>query len=257
MKDDVDGKTKLPVRRSESLPIPSDNPGTEGVISSAVSGFVSDMRRRAFSKRASETHAHADLLDARSRLATSFETLTRRTNRLRDLPNILEEDQFIRDEERKDGAHRRAVAALHRQQEIEREHAALGRARMERDLDYHKTLADKQADVEGAQARRIRSNFYRKLQATLVPVREKRLKHLYETGAIDAELDRIVAESERDDKSRKRQRGKESSATFSLDPFIEELNEEIANAQANHATDEELAMLYRFRARLKSRRAES
>ena len=135
MKDDADGKTKLPVRRGESLPIPSDNPGTDGVISSAVSGFVSDMRRRALSKRASETHAHADLLDARSRLATSFETLRRRIDRLRDLPNILKEDQTTRDEEQTEAAHRREVAALHRQQEIERERAALERTRMERDLD--------------------------------------------------------------------------------------------------------------------------
>ena len=68
---------------------------------------------------------------------------------------------------------------------------------MERDLDYHKTLADKQADVEGAQARRsVRISIEScKRHSCLF---EKRLKHMYETGAIDAELDRIVAESERD-----------------------------------------------------------
>ncbi len=89
----------------------------------------------------------------------------------------------------------------------------------------------------------------------LVPIREKRLKHLYETGAIDAELERIIAESERDEQLRKQAGAEDQSAGAStLDQLIEELNEQIENAQETHASDEELAVLFRLRAQLKSKR---
>ncbi len=166
---DGDRTPKLPTRREEALPVPADNPSTDGVVSSAASGFLSDMRARALSKRAAQTHAHAGLLDARSRLAESAETLQRRIGRLHDLPNIIAEDHEVREDERIQAAHKREIAALRRQQELERERAALERGRMERDLDYHLTQATKQSEVEEQQAKRVRAVFYRKLQRCSCP----------------------------------------------------------------------------------------
>ena len=256
---DEPGKTsKLPAHLQSKLPAASADMHSpvdgRSIVGKFFSGIVARLNKRTLDDGKAEVKAQTAFIEAKGELADAAVVTLRKVNRYRiDTPSILENDRQDHADQLREAENQRKLAELRRQAELESAQRALERSRMEGDLDYHKSLASKQAEVAEANARRIRSEFYRRLQTLLVPIREKRLTNLYETGAIDAELDRMVAEGEREQKNGKTSTG-QSVKKETIDQLIAEINEQITLAHATHASEAELGVLYQFLSRLKAKR---
>ena len=94
-------------------------PAVNGIVQSAISGFMADMRRRSLQKHGQAVGAFADLQSERTRVVRNTIELASEVGRLEDLDNTLLAEQRARDEEREEAEHKRWLNARRRARERE------------------------------------------------------------------------------------------------------------------------------------------
>jgi hypothetical protein len=186
------------------------------------------------------------ILDAERRIA----------NYLEHRDDLIQDDHETHRDEMEERRHQRELNRRRREQTLRALDGADARGAMERGYDDQVVEEAKKAALAQAKWERTRAEWGLEAFAQSMPLRKERLEHLYKTGALDAEIDALIREGSRDEQRHSNvSQGStgSSDAVATIEQLLAELNQEIENAHATHASDDELAVLYAFRSRLNAR----
>lgn len=175
--------------------------------------------------------------------------------------DILENDHQDHLARMEDARVERELNQKVREERLRSMQAATERAAVERAFDHKILVQAKEAELAQAEWKAAHAQWGRDAFNQTLGYRRERLDHLYKTGAIDKEIDRLVAESLRDEalggsKPAERMGAEphaDQTAIAVLEQMLVELDQEIEIAQATHASDEQKAALYALRGRLKAK----
>lgn len=255
---------KLPVPRKEPLPPVSETPGylttpgaRGGWLSRTVGRLVHTHRTRTVVAATDEAKAVRDNLQAHEEVYRQALRTAAAADAFRyDTPRVIDNNRANTDHFMVEEETRRQIEAEESAQRLAGVKGRARRNRVQADYDDQIALHNNEAALADARMRAERARWGHEAFRQSLPFRRERITHLYKTGALDAELDRIVSEGERDAQLRQggaRDAGADERAANMLELLLAELNQEIENAHANHESDELLAALHGFRARVSAR----
>lgn len=132
--------------------------------------------------------------------------------------------------------------------------------RLQRDYDQKIAVETNETALAQAQWQTARARWGRDAFEQSMPFRKERIEHLYKTGTLDAEIERLISEGSRDkqrvDNAPKLARpAPGEGSTQMIEQLLAELDQEIETAHATHASDDHKAALYAMRARLSAKLA--
>lgn len=256
---------KLPARRVETPPSISETPGylttpaaQGGWLGRTIGRLVHGHRARTVRAATDEAQAVRDNLEAHEEVyRQAMRTAAAADSFHYDTPRIIANNRANTD-------HFMTQEDLRRQIETEDSRQTLAgirsrgrRSAMQSDYDDQIAVANNEEKLADARMRALRAQWGHDAFRQTLPLRRERIEHLYKSGALDAELDRIVSEGERDAQLRHGTRGGANDGADTertvLEQTLAELNLEIENARATHASDEVLAALHSFRAKVSAR----
>lgn len=256
---------KLPAKRTEPLPPASETPGYLTTPAARRNWFGRTFGRLLHDHRARTIRSATNEVDATRENLKALEDLhiqAGRTARAVDdfhyaTPRIIANDRANTDHSMAEASIRRQIEAEESAQRLAEAKARGQRGRVQGDYDDQIAVFNNEEKLADARMRAERAQWGLDAFRRSMPFRRDRIEHLYKTGALNAELDRIILESERDAQLRQ---GAARDGSDGLDAqgavfeqMLAELNQEIENAHATHAGDEVLAALHSFRAKVSAR----
>jgi hypothetical protein len=264
MGDPMSDDKKLPVRQLSGVPVQArDEYLTSPVrgrslLGRAVSRFVARLNTSTINANTEEVQALTEYAKERGALADTMLDAERRiAHYIGHRDDIIEDDHEVHLDQMQENKHQRDLNRRRREQTTRALDAAASRGEMEQGFDHQIAAETKKAALAQAKWQTARAEWGHDAFAQSMPFRKERIEHLYKTGALDAEIERLITESGRDEQ--RRRNSPEGSASSSQDvattieQLLAELNQEIENAHATHASDDQLAVLYAFRSRLSAK----
>jgi hypothetical protein len=249
-----------PARQTVLAPLqPNQRARRRGYLTGMTSIFGLRWERRYFREQAETTQAAREVITEQTLYLQQYQKKEEELDRLRDLPNRLDEQQREREHQRETAAGNRELAALRQRQELAAAHADTERLAMERDLKYRTTLAKNQTALLEAQQRRWFTERtherLRLLDPLLQPLRIKRTVELFETGALGAEVDRLLVEEQRNQQSGAVAGTPAPPLTEKdkIEALMAAVDIELANLIQSGASEEEKEVLRNFHRKLSMR----
>lgn len=262
--NDEDPKKSLTVPQPVSAPTrgpsypqsPLQNTGLTGRL---WSRFVSKLNTKTIEANTDEIRAFRGYVDERGELAKSmlktdrvvFDYVEHRDDYLRD----DHADHLDRMEEKE---HQRQLNRRRREETMRALDANSAQSAMQHAFDHKIAVQNNEAALAETEWRAAHAQWGRDAFQQTLGHRRERLDHLYKTGAIDKEIDRLLSESLRDEQLSAHNRNggisPRDSAILSgvavLEQMLAELDHELQLAHATHASDDHKAALYAMRSRL-------
>jgi hypothetical protein len=255
----VSGKPPAVTAQGHDPAYPQSPLQNRGLTGRLWSRFVSKLNTKTIEANAAEVRAHTDYANARGELAQSmlradravFDYVEHRDDYLRD----DHEDHLNRMEER---AHQRELDRIRRAETMRALKADSEQSAMQRNFDHKIAVQNNEAELAEAQWRAAHAQWGRDAFQQTLGYRRERLDHLYKTGALEKEIDRLLSESLRDEQLATQNRNggisNQDGATLSrlavLEQMLAEVDQELELAHATHASDSNKAALYDLRSRL-------
>lgn len=267
--DEKDDDKRLPVIRTPPAVPTSRGPAYpqspvqhRSLAGRLWSRFVSTMNTKTIDANRVEVQALTNYADARGALAQAmlradravFDYVEHRDDYLRedhaDFLNSMEEKEHQRELDR-----RRRAATLRALD------ADATQSAMQREYDHKIAVETNEAALAEAQWKAAHAQWGRDAFQQTLGFRRERLDHLYKTGAIEKEIDRLISESLRDEQLAAHNRsaglapqhGNVVSSIAVLEQWLGELDQELEIAHATHASDDHKAALYALRSRLSAK----
>lgn len=230
-----------------------------GLTGRLWSRFVAKLNTKTIEANAAEVRALTDYANARGELAQSmlrtdravFDYVEHRDDYLRD----DHEDHLNRMEEK---AHQRERDRIRRAETMRALKANAEQSAMQRNYDHKIAVQNNEAALAEAQWSAAHAQWGRDAFQQTLGYRRERLDHLYKTGALEKEIDRLLSESLRDEQLAAQNRnggvsaqdGAVLSRLAVLEQMLAEVDQELELAHATHASDSNKAALYDLRSRL-------
>jgi hypothetical protein len=256
--DDTGDKKSLTVSGPRGAPAYPQSPlQNRGLPGRLWSRFVAKLNTKTIEANTGELKALDDYVTVRGELAKSM----LRTDRAV-FDYVEHRDDYLRDDHEAhldrmaENEHQRQLNRLRREETLRAVTADSERAAMQRNFDHKIVVQNNEAALAEAEWKAAHAQWGRDAFLETLGHRRERLDHLYKTGAIDKEIDRLIAESLRDEQLGATRQNVGTSATPDLssiailEQMLAELDHEIELAHATHASDDHKAALYAMRSRL-------
>lgn len=230
------------------------------LLGRVASAFVSRLNARMLHDNTEEVSARIAYAREHGELADAMLEAERKVaHYINHRDDIIEDDHAAHLDGMEENEHGRELNRRRRQGTIAALDAQAGCAATEAGYDMKIMIATKEAALAEAQAKAERAKWGRDAFGQSLPFRKERLEHLYKTGALDAEVNRLIHEAGRDEQSRENARGAGTSssdlagANAKINELLAELDQELDIAHATQASPDHLAALYGLKARLSAK----
>ena len=259
---------KLPVPQSAHVPSKS----REEYVTSPVrrhsllgrvwSRFVAGLNTKTIEANTGEVEALDKYVKVRGALADTMLDADRRiANYVDHRDDIIQDDHQAHLDRLEESAYERELNRKRREASVRAVDTHSVRSGMQDGYDHKIAVETNEAALAQTKFQADRARWGHEAFTQTMAFRKERLDHLYKTGALDAEIERLISQGERDQQQKKtvptdKPRGSESMAAGVVEQLLDELTSEIELARRTHAGDEHMAALYAFRARLSAKRAE-
>ena len=221
------------------IPSPIDRVHTQvsdqSVLGRVVSGFLARLNTRTIEHNTKEVEARSEYMNAVGRLADASLERDRKIARYqKDRDAIIEDDR-----------------AEHRMQ---MELNSLSRGRRLREAKGGEDIAqlEQQAKISDAKSASARAQWGHDAFNQSLPHRQERLEHLFKSGALDAELEKLMRDKDVAKLMGKNAEEAKTTRAETIELLLGELNLEIEAALRTHMNDDVMSALYAFRSRLRA-----
>ncbi|MGD9784059.1 MAG: hypothetical protein AB7E80_17130 [Hyphomicrobiaceae bacterium] len=263
-----DDKKNLPAARYDNVPA---RPGGDyltspvrgrSLIGRAVSRFVARLNAATIRDNIDQVSALQDYAKARGALAdATLDAELRIRNYVEHRDDLIQEQHEAHLDRMEENRHQRDLNRRRREQTLLALDGSAARSAIEEDYDLKIARAKKEAELAEAAWQADRARWGREAFNQTLPLRREKIEHLYKTGALDEELDRLLREREiATQRSRMAAAAGPGSTpcaeNSTVAQLLREIDEEIELAHRTHASDEIKATLYAMRARLQSKLAD-
>lgn len=240
---------------------PLQNRGLPGRL---WSRFVAKLNTKTVEANTTELRALRGYVDERGELAKAMLRTDRQV-----FDYVEHRDDYLHDDhadhldhlEEKD--HQRQLNRLRREETMRLLSADTEKSAVQRAFDHKVATQSNEAALAEAEWRAAHAQWGRDAFQQTLGYRRERLDHLYKTGAVDKEIDRLIAEALRDEQlgaARASIAMAPDAAALSgltvIEQMLIELDQELEIAHATHASDDHKAALYAMRARLTAKVSE-
>jgi hypothetical protein len=231
-------------------------------MSRVWSRFMAGLNTKTIAANTEELRALDAYVNVRGELAQSMLKTDRAV-----FDYVEHRDDYLRDDHAEhldrleENEHQRHLNRIRRDETVRGLNTHAEQAAMQRSFDHKIAVETNEAALAQAQWKAAHAQWGRDAFQQSLGYRRERLDHLYKTGAIDKEIDRLVAESLRDEALGAARQGVNSNASATadlsaiavLEQMLAELDQELEIAHATHAGDDHKAALYAMRSRLTAR----
>lgn len=266
MTDDEGSETKKDIAaRPTSVPAetrpqyPASPVHERSLFGRVWSRFVAGLNTKTIEANTDEVRAHKAYAKERGELAdTMLEADRKISHYLYHRDDILQSDHAAHLDGMEENAHQIELNRLRRDQTLLAAKADGEKAAMQHHFDHKIAAQTNEAALAQAEWQTHRAQWGRDAFQQSMTFRRERIEHLYKTGALDQEIERLIAEGSRDEllggskkpASSGAPSSPDASALATLERLLAELDEEINTAHATHASDDHKAALYGMRARI-------
>ncbi|MFN0218208.1 MAG: hypothetical protein ACKVP4_05260 [Hyphomicrobium sp.] len=226
------------------------------------SRFVAGLNTKTIEANTAEGEALNRYVKVRGALADAMLDADRRiANYVDHRDDIIEDDHQAHVDRMKEAAHERELNHKRREATVRAVDAHASLSEMQQGYEQKIAVETNEAALAQAKFQADRARWGHEAFTETMPFRKERLAHLYKTGALDAEIERLLSLGERDNQQRQhapadKSRDPDSAAAAAVKQLLDELTSEIELARRTHAGDEHISALYAFRARLSAKLAE-
>lgn len=234
---------------------PLQNRGLTGRL---WSRFVAKLNTKTIEANTDELRALNSYVGARGDLANAMLKTDRAVfDYVEHRDDYLSDDHATHQDRMAENEHQRELNRVRREETLRGVNAHAEQSAQQRAFDHKIAVQTNEAALAEAEWKAAHAQWGRDAFQQTLGFRRERLDHLYKTGAIDKEIDRLVAESLRDEQlgSHRGNLGAtgaaaDASAIAVLEQMLAELDAEVELAHATHASDDHKAALYAMRSRL-------
>ena len=225
------------------------------------SRFVAGLNTKTIQANTEQVRALKEYGRERGELAdVSLDADRRIANYVHHRDDIIDDDHAAHLARMEGSRVRRELDRQTREEMLKTMQAENAKRDIERELDPKIARQAKEAELAQAEWQSAKARWGRDAFEQSMPFRKERIEHLYKTGALDAEIERLISEGGRDKQkieNAPRLPGPASAdaSIGMLEQLLAELDLDIETAHATHASDDHKAALYAMRARLSARLA--
>ena len=264
----MSGDNKLPVpqpahvppnRREEYVPSPVRQ---HSLLGRVWSRFVAGLNTKTIEANTAEGEALDKYVKVRGALADTMLDADRRiANYVDHRDHIIDDDHQAHLDRLEETAHDRELNRKRRAATVRAVDAHSVRSDMQEGYDQNIAVETNEAALAQAKFQADRARWGHEAFIETMAFRKERLAHIYKTGALDEEIERLISQGERDKQQKTvapadKPRDPDSHASGVVEQLLDELTSEIELARQTHASDEHISALYAFRARLSAKLAE-